>query len=180
MFFGIAILHLLFYLIVGVIGLNIIFGIILDSFNQLRGAYDASQSDMQGTCFICARLAFEFETQAKGFNYHVQEEHCMWDYIYLILYINETPTVDLTVLELHVHNQLEAGDTSFFPIGQAMCLEAQADDSTAILMDQMMGMLQQLLSKQASQDVEKQKQLVKQQQGEWEQFHRTSENTSIE
>ena len=64
-FVKISAYHVLFFIVVSTIGLNIIFGIILDTFNQLRGEQEAAEADMKGKCFICSRDSFEFEAHAK-------------------------------------------------------------------------------------------------------------------
>ena len=40
----------------------------------------------------------------QGFRYHFTKEHNMWDYIFLLIHLDETRFTDLTTLELHVYN----------------------------------------------------------------------------
>jgi hypothetical protein len=48
-----AVYDLTFFLVVITILLNIIFGIIIDTFAQLRSLKDETESDMKNICFIC-------------------------------------------------------------------------------------------------------------------------------
>jgi len=49
-----AIFDLSFFIIVIIIGLNIIFGIIVDTFSQLRDEKNFIEEDNKRVCFICS------------------------------------------------------------------------------------------------------------------------------
>ena len=46
------ILQLVFFLIINIIFLNVIFGIIIDTFSQLRAEQDAKELDKKNVCFV--------------------------------------------------------------------------------------------------------------------------------
>ena len=52
-----------FYLVIITFLLNAIFGIILDSFAELRGADAAKKADMDNVCFICGLDRFVLDTK---------------------------------------------------------------------------------------------------------------------
>ncbi len=56
-----AIFHLSFFIFITTIGLNIIFGIIVDTFSELRDRKWMAERDMRDTCFICGRSSYDFE-----------------------------------------------------------------------------------------------------------------------
>ena len=62
---------LTFFLVVITILLNIIFGIIIDTFAQLRDKKSQTEEDMKNICFICNidRQIFERDTD-QGFEFH--------------------------------------------------------------------------------------------------------------
>jgi len=68
-----------FFLLIITILLNIIFGIIIDTFAQLRDDKCKTDADMRDYCFICAidKQTFDRETEA-GFGVHREEDHNEW------------------------------------------------------------------------------------------------------
>jgi hypothetical protein len=67
-----------FFALITVIFLNIIFGIIVDTFAELRDAKTAMEEDMNNKCFICAidRSVFEKNSEVGGgFESHIENEH---------------------------------------------------------------------------------------------------------
>lgn len=50
-----------FFIVILTIGLNVIFGIIVDTFRQLRDAKWRIEQDIETKCFSCGRDSYEFE-----------------------------------------------------------------------------------------------------------------------
>lgn len=79
------IFDIFFFIIVIVILLNIIFGIIIDTFGELRDERKRIEKEASTICFICGRSKYEFELRGSGWNQHRQIEHNVWSYLaYLI------------------------------------------------------------------------------------------------
>lgn len=53
----------------------VVFGIIIDTFGELRGQTKDKQNDMNGTCFICGISREEFDREAAGFGDHIEHDH---------------------------------------------------------------------------------------------------------
>ena len=82
-----------FYVVVITVLLNVIFGIIIDTFAQLREAHALKREKMLETCFICSVDRFTLDQEGGGFQRHVKKDHHMWSYLYLIIYVKEkSPT----------------------------------------------------------------------------------------
>ena len=60
------IFDLSFFIIVVVIVLHIIFGIIVDTFAELRDARKQIVDDIKNICFICGKEKHEFELRGTG------------------------------------------------------------------------------------------------------------------
>ena len=87
-------LDLSYFIIVNVILLNIIFGIIIDKFAELRNQKDARTDDIENRCFICGQTKETFDRALNGgFAKHITKkaggEHHMWHYFYFIVFIWE-------------------------------------------------------------------------------------------
>ena len=64
----------LFWVLIIIILLNIIFGIIIDTFGELRTAHLAIKQNMENMCFISRIDRFTLDTKGNGFEQHVKEE----------------------------------------------------------------------------------------------------------
>ena len=73
----------LLFLIVVVILLNVVFGIIIDTFGELRGEKMSKKAHMENTCFICGIDRFTFETKGEGFEKHIRQDHWMLSLIHI-------------------------------------------------------------------------------------------------
>jgi hypothetical protein len=62
---------LTFFFLVTIILLNLIFGIIIDAFADMRDARNQVDHDVKERCFICGLNRFEFETKNKSWFDHV-------------------------------------------------------------------------------------------------------------
>ena len=70
----------LFYILIGVVLLNIVFGIIIDTFGELRSQKDLRGQSMLKMCFVCGmdKAKIDSETR-KGFQHHVNHDHNIWN-----------------------------------------------------------------------------------------------------
>ena len=73
--------------------MNIIFGIIIDQFGELRDREVEIKKAMLNQCFICnidkADLDENFQSRniSNGFKVHISKEHNMWDYLFYAIYL---------------------------------------------------------------------------------------------
>ena len=83
-----SVYDLTFFLLVITILLNIIFGIIIDTFAQLRDEKSNIDDDRQNKCFICGheRQIFDRDTD-EGFEYHTAHDHDVWMYLFFIIHL---------------------------------------------------------------------------------------------
>ncbi|KAG2379446.1 hypothetical protein C9374_006563 [Naegleria lovaniensis] len=125
---GRAILDLSFTLIVIVFLTNVVFGTILDSFQQLRKAREERKKEITEKCFVCALEKSKFDTKANEgitFEKHIKEEHYLWNYVYFLIYLYEKPETEYTGTESYIFQKCEDNDdvTSFFPIFRSKTIE---------------------------------------------------------
>ena len=118
-----------FYVVVATLLVNVVFGIILDQFGQLRDAEDENAKAMTSQCFICSIDRSDFDAhfnergQQNGFiRSHVMQEHNMWNYLFFIIYLREKDETDFTGIDSFVMECLERKDVSWVPRGRALCL----------------------------------------------------------
>ena len=115
-----AVYDLTFFLIVITILLNIIFGIIIDTFAQLRDAKTDTDDDIKNTCFICNidRQVLDRDTE-EGFDEHITRDHSVWQYLNFIIHLLSIDTSELNGTESYILALYEVGDHTWFPMGKS-------------------------------------------------------------
>jgi len=124
-----TIYDLMYFILVLVLLLNIIFGIILDTFSALREDTAEKLSIMKNSCFICGLDKVDFDDAAqkrneqKGFVKHTKEEHNMWDYLFFLVYLDNKDSTEYTGAETYVNECVQNEDIAWIPTRRAMALE---------------------------------------------------------
>ncbi|XP_033730119.1 LOW QUALITY PROTEIN: inositol 1,4,5-trisphosphate receptor type 2-like [Pecten maximus] len=175
-----------FFILITTIGLNIIFGVIVDTFSQLRDSKWEIDKDMQNNCFICSRESYDFERQGKGFEKHVKSEHNQWAYLFFFIHLDETRPNDYSALELHVYNMLDLNRFEFFPLNRALCLQSDKYDTDEMIeqlqisikaldmkLSSEMALVEFMASKIREDDAQKLQEREKKKQKEWEASQKT-------
>jgi hypothetical protein len=131
-----AFFDLAFWVIITIVGLNIVFTVIVGIFAKLREEKSMIQEDLGHVCLICSLQSHEFERFAKGFKHHVTEEHNIFNYLWFMMHVLTKDETMFTSHELYFYNMLTANDLSVFPINRAMSLVHRSDsDINNILQD---------------------------------------------
>ncbi|KAG7242347.1 hypothetical protein INR49_023906 [Caranx melampygus] len=82
---------LLFYFIVIIIVLNLIFGVIIDTFADLRSEKQKKEEILKTTCFICGLERDKFDNKTVSFEEHIKLEHNIWNYLYFTFWCVRKP-----------------------------------------------------------------------------------------
>jgi hypothetical protein len=85
---------------------------------------------MKSACFICGIPVHDFHRCGNGFEYHVSQEHNMWDYIFYILYLMEKDESEYTAQESYVAEQVAQRSTDFFPINRSLTIQENQREGT--------------------------------------------------
>uniref|UniRef100_A0ACB8FQ60 Inositol 1,4,5-trisphosphate receptor type 2 n=1 Tax=Sphaerodactylus townsendi TaxID=933632 RepID=A0ACB8FQ60_9SAUR len=93
---------LLFYFIVIIIVLNLIFGVIIDTFADLRSEKQKKEEILKTTCFICGLERDKFDNKTVSFEEHIKSEHSMWHYLYFIVLVRVKDPTEYTGPESYV------------------------------------------------------------------------------
>lgn len=114
-----------FFIIVKIIIMNILFGIIIDTFAQLRDQKKFRDEDMANICFICSFDRFTFDKNSEGgFTRHIAKDHHLWFYVYYVVHLQAKDPTELTGIESYVSNCYNEGIISWMPRQKALCLDA--------------------------------------------------------
>jgi hypothetical protein len=123
---------MLFYALVTVVFLNILFGIIIDTFGQMRDEKREKETDMHGFCFICGLDADTLEKgSVMGFANHVKQEHNMWMYLYFMHHLRRKDSSEYTGQESYVNACIKRSGLKFFPEENCVSLMEQREQEEA-------------------------------------------------
>ena len=86
---------LLFFWLIEVVMLKILYGIILDSFSELRQTHNLIEKDMTNNCFICNLDKDECEKNNINFQEHCEKVHNVWDYAFYMITLRMSDTKSL-------------------------------------------------------------------------------------
>ena len=123
-----------FFMLVNITLLNIIFGIIIDNFAELRDQKKMRATDTNDSCFVCgiSRQRFEDSVHPLAFQQHIAHDHCMWNYVKFMVYVWHQDRDDDDGLEQYVRGQIEKGSTQWFPTGTCMVLKNMRDQQSDV------------------------------------------------
>uniref|UniRef100_A0A8C5UJB0 Inositol 1,4,5-trisphosphate receptor n=1 Tax=Malurus cyaneus samueli TaxID=2593467 RepID=A0A8C5UJB0_9PASS len=120
---------LLFYFIVIIIVLNLIFGVIIDTFADLRSEKQKKEEILKTTCFICGLERDKFDNKTVSFEEHIKAEHNMWHYLYFIVLVKVKDPTEYTGPESYVAQMIVEKNLDWFPRMRAMSLVSNEGDS---------------------------------------------------
>lgn len=108
LFMARVVYDLLFFFIVIIIVLNLIFGVIIDTFADLRSEKQQKELILKNTCFICGLNRSAFDNRTVSFEEHIKTEHNMWQYLYFMVLIRVKDPTEFTGPESYVHGMVKA------------------------------------------------------------------------
>ena len=103
--------------------LNIVNGIIVDTFQNLREGNSKLKEITENSCYICSISRYVFESNAINFEYHCRKEHGIKGYLDYIFYIfNHNNKDDFSSTEFKIYESIKYNMFDFFPINKAISL----------------------------------------------------------
>jgi len=119
---------MLFFFVVIIIVLNLIFGVIIDTFADLRTEKNNKEEIIKNTCFICGLERKAFDNKNVTFEEHIRSEHNMWHYLYFIVLIKVKDPTEFTGPESYVHQMVKDRCLDWFPRLRAISLAVEDVD----------------------------------------------------
>ena len=110
--------HFSFYLIIRVIMLKIVFGIILDSFSELREVKRTIELDMKYKCFICNIEKDECDKQSQDFHDHCEIMHNIWNYANYMIMLRMTDSQNLNGINSMCKDMIIQRQMKWIPDGK--------------------------------------------------------------
>ncbi|KAL9647381.1 hypothetical protein ABK040_011745 [Willaertia magna] len=120
-----------------IILLDVLFGLVLDSFSARREESNKKEKEIKEKCFICNNEKTRFDIHANQgitFEKHIKEEHYMWNYVYFLIYLTEKPNDEYTGIEQYIAN--DKSGIGFFPTLRSRTLEKVESGETEITLEE--------------------------------------------
>lgn len=121
---------LTFQVLVMMLFLNVVFGIIIDAFGDLRDARCAIEEDMNNNCLVCGWDRSTIDLRGETWQQHLTQVHSYSNYLYFILYVRKKRLRHCSGLEKYVKDHISKNSVSFMPTSSAVLQRTeQAEDS---------------------------------------------------
>eukprot|EP01134_Creolimax_fragrantissima_P006028 CFRG6028T1 len=104
-----------FFIVVVVIVLKLVFGVIIDTFGQLRKEKSEREEGQANTCYICGLHRRAFDSASDSFDDHTKYYHNTIMLVYFLIHLRVTPDTDLSGPESYVKHCLQSDDLNWIP-----------------------------------------------------------------
>lgn len=121
---------MVFFIAITVVSLNLVLGIIVDTFSELREKKEKAEANVQRYCFICDIENHVFDRIGYGFWAHQERDHNIWNYYRFFIYLYTVDQSDHTPTESFVYTNLQDNKTVFFPKRRARCIKEDVQDNS--------------------------------------------------
>ena len=128
MFIGKFICDTTFSIFVITIMGNVTFGLIVDTFGELRDETYNYENDKKNICFICQITRDGCLLKNIDFNSHIKHEHNLWNYINFLIHLHLYNPNDFSRIEEDVFDKLLEKDYGWIPIDNDAGGEEDNDD----------------------------------------------------
>lgn len=112
---------LIFY-VLNIIIMNLIFGVIISTFAELRDMQSEIDEDIENVCTICSLDRNTFEKNSKGFEYHLNVEHNPFNYIFYMYSLKRKFETEYTGMESYVDEAIKQESVSWIPQARALSI----------------------------------------------------------
>lgn len=119
---------MVFYITVILLIMNMINGIIISTFSELREEDEKTREDQENKCFICSLEREKFENKKRNFERHRKIEHNYYTYIQYFITLRFIRDSKLNSNESYILKCLENKEVAFFPVKRSYYLGNTEDD----------------------------------------------------
>jgi len=116
-----------FKIIMVLVIINMVAGIIIDTFGRLKEDLKKKEEDISDICFVCGIEKEKLEKSSFGFVAHIKRDHYLWNYIFYRAYLDFKSVAERNGIETHIAAQITSNDLSWFPVGKALCIKDEED-----------------------------------------------------
>ena len=117
----------LFFLFIVIIMIDMVFGIVVKSFDALRYRNQKFHSDKINHCFICHSHRDSLEKMRKNFNEHIKRTHNLWNYVEYMIILKLKDIHELNAINQYVRGKIDRKDITWLPTYKDINKENDSD-----------------------------------------------------
>jgi hypothetical protein len=119
-----------FFIWVGIVLVNVITGLMVDTFSSIREENATREETLETDCFVCGlqRSAYEDLGLAPGsasFEAHLKEDHDLWTYVWFLTYLKKKDPTEFNGVESFVMAQVNKSSLEFLPSRNSFAIQDQ-------------------------------------------------------
>ena len=105
----------IFFLLIVIIMIDMVFGIIIKSFDELRHRSQKYQKDRKNYCYICHSNRDSLEKIRINFKEHIKESHYLWNYVEYMISLKMKDIHDLNDVNQYIREKIDKKDITWLP-----------------------------------------------------------------
>ena len=105
----------LFFILVVIIMIDMVFGIIIESFQELGNEEQKHVNDKKNHCFICHVNRGTVEKNRKDFDEHREKIHNLWNYVNYMISLKFADIHDLNAINSYAREKIDIKNISWLP-----------------------------------------------------------------
>ena len=111
--------------------IDLVFGIILGTFSEMREEERKHDSDKINHCFLCHITREMAKKRKEDFNYHREKKHYLWDYVEYMMFLKFSDLHTLNAINSYSRNNLDKKNICFLPSCQDQFQEESENQNVA-------------------------------------------------
>ena len=104
-----------YFLICIIIMIDLVFGIILGTFSDMREKERKHDSDKINNCFVCHINRETVEKRKEDFKYHRDKKHYLWNYVNYMIFLKFSEIHELNAMNSFARHNLDLKNICFLP-----------------------------------------------------------------
>ena len=105
----------IFFILIVITAIDLVFGIILGAFSNLRNEEQKHSTDRKKHCFICHVNKNTLEKNRQNFNEHRTKVHNLWNYVDYMITLKFSDIHDLNAINSYASHKIANNDISWLP-----------------------------------------------------------------
>jgi hypothetical protein len=115
---------------------DIITGIVIDGFGDLKAEKEEAEEDLNSICFVCNVARFRADQEGIGFDKHIKVEHNPRSYLFFLIYLQRKEWMNMNGQEKFIYGMVwprGSGKRQYkwLPREQTFTIEEQPDENSA-------------------------------------------------
>jgi len=119
----------LFFIWVGIVLMNVITGLMVDTFAATRDEKAERAATWADECFICGfeRDEYEGKKLPVDFEMHLSKDHDLWAYVFFLAYLKRRDKTKLNGVESYVTKQINTMSLEWLPFHTCFAIQDSSD-----------------------------------------------------